>query len=114
MKTYLPTDDINSSFTYYSDGSSITIRTNHNCYQNYNSTYCDCYKVYPSLDYLHTKTYSCTGSTTQELDFNTFTDVYSYRIDFDKIALLLFICIFGLVFVLSCLSKYFFRGVFKS
>lgn len=112
--TYLPTDLINSNYHYYSNGTYITIRTNNNCYSNYNTQYCDCFNIYPQLDYLRTKTYSCTGSSSQELDYSNFTDVLSYRVDFDKIGILIFICIFGLVFLLSCLAKYFFRGVFKS
>lgn len=112
--TYLPSDLINQNYTYFTNGTYYIIKTNNNCYSQYNSVYCDCINVYPEQDYLRSNVYTCSTSNNNQLAYTNFTDVLSYRLDFDKICVMIFICIFGMVFLLSCLSKYFFRGVFKS
>ena len=48
---YLPTNLINQNYYYNISNNYIVVRTNNNCYQNYQTTYCDCYNVYPQLDY---------------------------------------------------------------
>lgn len=59
---YLPSDLINSNYLYNVSNNYIVVRTNRNCYQNYNTTYCDCYNVYPELDYMVTTDYDCNYS----------------------------------------------------
>ena len=102
--TYLPTEYIDSSFTYYSNGDYfIVVKPDDSCFN-----------IYPKLDYLVSESYSCDISSLAELNYNIFTDVYSYRLDFVYICIMLFICIFGLLFVLKALCKNLFRGVFNS
>lgn len=44
-KIYIPEEMINDNYKYVIDsGDIITIITNENCYTNYNTEYCDCYK----------------------------------------------------------------------
>lgn len=44
-KIYIPEEMINDNYKYLIDsGDNITIITNKNCYTNYNTEYCDCYK----------------------------------------------------------------------
>ena len=45
--TYLPSDLINQNYTYFTNGTYYIIKTNNNCYSQYNSVYCDCINVYP-------------------------------------------------------------------
>lgn len=111
--TYLPTDYINSNYHYYSNGTYFTIRTNKNCYTNYNSSYCDCYYIYPNQNYLVSNVFSCTGSNNQELSYSNFSDEWRYRLDVDKIFLMVFILGFVVVFVLVMFFKMLFKGVFK-
>ena len=42
-KIYIPDSYINNNWNYTYSGNDIVIITNQNCYQNYNTTYCDCY-----------------------------------------------------------------------
>lgn len=41
---YIPADYINSNYSYRFDGDYITIITNNNCYTQYNTQYCNCYR----------------------------------------------------------------------
>lgn len=44
-KIYIPKEMNNTNYKYLIDsGDIITIITNENCYTNYNTEYCDCYK----------------------------------------------------------------------
>lgn len=44
-KIYIPEEMINDNYKYVIDsGDIVTIITNENCYTNYNTEYCDCYK----------------------------------------------------------------------
>lgn len=111
--TYLPSEYIDSNYKYYSNGTYFTVRTNKNCYSNYNSTYCDCVYIYPQQDYLVSNTFSCTGSNNQELSYTNFSDVVSYRLDFVNIAILIFLILFGMLSLFGVLCSMLFKGVFK-
>lgn len=111
--TYLPTDSLDSNYHYYSNGTYYTIRTNINCYSQYNSIYCDCYNIYPQQDYLKSKIFTCSGSNNSEIPFDSFSDTLSYRLDIDKIFVIGFIILFGMIFLLKALCSMLFRGVFK-
>lgn len=41
-KLYIPNNYKNQNYTYKFNGDYILIITNNNCYQNYNTVYCDC------------------------------------------------------------------------
>lgn len=58
-KIYLPRQYVNNNYIYSMTDNHITINTRNNCYQQYNVTYCDCFNVYPSMNYISTSTYSC-------------------------------------------------------
>ena len=112
--TYLPTEYINSNYKYTSNGESIRIYTNNNCYQNYNSTYCDCIYVYPNLDYLTSEISSCNvSSLSNTISYSTFTDNFYYRIDFVNILIMFTIMAFFIIVIpLKIFSKIFRKGVF--
>ena len=98
---YLPTNLINQNYYYNISNNYIVVRTNNNCYQNYQTTYCDCYNVYPQLDYIVTTAYSCNyNQTTQNVAYSSFTDSIYYRIDFYQ-SLIMFLIIFLFTFYLG-------------
>lgn len=81
-KIYLPSQLINNNYRYYYNNNDIEIITNNNCYNNYNTTYCDCY--YYSLDHnIITESFSCSGNNynTNRISINTFTSDWHYRDD---------------------------------
>lgn len=96
--TYLPSNYINSNYTYILSSNYYQVRTNNNCYANYNSTYCDCYNIYFNNDYLVSDAYSCNvnSSTTGLISYSNFTDNFYYRLDFDKI------CVIFMAIVIIC------------
>lgn len=112
--TYLPSDVINANYHYYSNGTYFTIKTNNNCYSQYNTQYCDCFYIYPQQDYLRSELFSCSGSNNQEISYSKFSDAVSYRLDIGWIIVITFIILFGMVFLLKSLSSMLFKGVFKS
>ncbi len=89
--TYLPADLINSNFKYTVSNGIIRVITNNNCYQNYNSTLCDCYDVYLNNDYLVSNSFSCNYNPSSFLSSNKFTDDFYYRTDFDSILIIFLI-----------------------
>lgn len=91
---YLPSNLINSNYLYNVNNNYIIVRTNHNCYQNYNTTYCDCYNVYPELDYMVTTSYSCNYTQSNaNIPYSNFTSDTWYRIDAYK-SLIMFLIVF--------------------
>lgn len=98
MNIYLPTNLINSNYIYsYSSSKIITIRTNSNCYTQYQSTYCDCYQIDTENHYIQSDKYSCSISSSSNFLVNpiNFTDEIYYRNDFADILIIFFImCIF--------------------
>lgn len=108
--TYLPTEYINSNYKYTISNGVIRVITNNNCYQNYNSTYCDCYDVYINNDYLVSNSTSCNNTPATYVSSNTFTDDFYYRVDFDKILIIfLIMSIFIVLIPLKVFSRLFGR-----
>ena len=60
-KIYIPQAYNSPYWTYTISGNEITIITNQNCYQNYNSTYCDCYRYNEQYNII-TESYSCNSN----------------------------------------------------
>lgn len=57
-KIYIPQEYVNENNKYTIDNDTITIITNQNCYNQYNTTYCDCIRY--NIKYnLISETYSC-------------------------------------------------------
>ena len=97
---YLPSEYINSNYRYSINNYYYTIRTNKNCYTQYSTTYCDCYDIYYSANYISTNAYQCNINTTTNLAYNNFTDNFLYRYDFDKI-IVIFMAIVVLCYFLA-------------
>lgn len=84
-KIYIPTTYLNQNYRYTLNNNEITIITNNNCYTNYNSTYCDCYR-YNEMYNVITESYSCNSNPgNYELAFTSLSDNLndSYRITRD-------------------------------
>lgn len=110
--TYLPSAYINSNYKYTANNDYIRVYTNNNCYNQYNSTYCDCLYIYPKLDYLVSETSSCNlSSLNNTISYSNFTDNYYYRIDFVNILLMFFIMSIFIIYIpLKIFSKLFRKG----
>lgn len=78
---YVPSQFKNSSFRYSVSSDYIEIHTNNNCYTQYSNTYCDCYRIYPKLDYIYTYPYSCNYNITSNIDYSLISDNWVDRID---------------------------------
>ena len=77
-KIYIPSAQVNSNYSYRVNGDFIDIITNVNCYQNYNTTYCDCYR-YNYKTNLMSNSYSCsTNSNNPTINFNYITSDINY------------------------------------
>ena len=95
--TYLPSKFINQNYRYTISSDTIVVHTNNNCYQNYNTTYCDCYNVFPKLDYIETMAYSCNYNPSTYLSNTTFKSDIWYRYDLSSI-LIIFLILFIFIF----------------
>ena len=111
--TYLPSNFINTNYKYTISNDYIRVYTNNNCYTNYNSTYCDCYYVYPKIDYINSESTSCNVSNlSNTISSNSFTDNYYYRIDFSNILVMFFIMSIFIIYIpIKIFSKIFRKGV---
>ena len=84
-KIYVPTTYNNQNYKYTISGDEITIITNNNCYTNYNTTYCDCYRYNERYNIL-TESYSCNSNPNNYIIDNDYisSDINdSYRITRD-------------------------------
>lgn len=97
MKTYLPSQFINNNYRYTISNDYYIVHTNNNCFQQYNTTYCDCYNVYPKMDYVYTQAYSCGYNSSTNFDVNTFSSDIWYRLDLVSI-LIIFLILFIFIF----------------
>lgn len=113
MKTFLPTDSININYKYTISNDYYRIYTNENCYTQYNSTYCDCYYIYPKLDYINSERTSCNVSNlSNTISYSNFTDNYYYRIDFVNILLMFLIMSIFIIYIpIKLVSRIFKKGV---
>lgn len=113
MKTYLPSESINSNYKYSITNDYFRIYTNENCYTQYSSTYCDCYYIYPKLDYINSEKTSCNVTNlTNTIPYTDFTDNYYYRVDFTNILIMfLIMSIFVIYIPIKIVSKIFRKGV---
>ena len=81
-KVYIPTEYLNQNYTYTINNNEITIITNQNCYQNYNTTYCDCYRYNEQYNII-TESYTCNSNAgNYVLSYSSLSDNVndSYRI----------------------------------
>lgn len=106
--TYLPEELLKSNWEYFYNNNYYIVRTNNNCYTNYNTQYCDCINVFVNNHYLQSSTYSCSTPNTQyKLNFSTFTSDFYYRSDIDSILITFAIIVcFGFGIPLYLLRKF--------
>lgn len=109
-KIYIPSSLINNNYDYEFTNDYIVIHKYTNCTTQYQTTYCDCQRVYPSFDYNVSSVYSCSNSFSTSLDKSLLTDDYMYRIDFVNILIIFMIMAFVIVIVPYKLIKKLFGG----
>lgn len=73
FKMYLPNDYINSNYSYNLDNQYILVNTHTNCFTQYNTTYCDCFRVYPNYNYIKSDTYSCSINNNYNTSYQSFS-----------------------------------------
>lgn len=77
-KIYIPSNMVNSNYIYRFNGDFIDITTNLNCYNSYNTTYCDCYR-YEYKNNVISNVYTCsTNSSSPVISFNYITSDINY------------------------------------
>lgn len=101
---YIKDELLNQNYEYYYNNNYFIIRTNKNCYTNYNTTYCDCFNMFQNNGYLVSSSYSCTQPSQQyRLNYNELTNDFYYRNDIDSILICFAIIVcfgFGIPFYL--------------
>lgn len=109
-KTYIPSELLKSNWGYEVNDYYFTIHTYENCYQQYNSTYCDCIRLYHDLDYQSSNRFSCSNNFSVSIPYSNLTSDYWYRKDIDKSLLIfLIIFIFGIYMPYRIISRLFGR-----
>lgn len=106
-KLYMPNQYINSYYQYYLDNNYILVRTNNNCYTQYSTTYCDCFRVFPNYNYVKSDIYSCSGGSYYVNSNQLSNDIFQLP-NVSNIFITYFIIIFILVYILRLLW-----GVFR-
>lgn len=106
MKMYMPSNLINNNYIYEIYDNYYQVKTNQGCYDNYNTRYCACYRVYYKNNYAITNSYACSvSSNNYTLQGITWTDDWFYRSDLSDIILVIFIFIFIFWYVLRFILK---------
>ena len=109
-KTYMPQELLNNNYRYTISNDSILVHTNRNCYTQYNTTYCDCYYVYPKMDYLISNSNSCNYNPSTYVSVDSFTSSSWYRIDLPSILIIfLILFIFIIKYPFRILQRFFGR-----
>lgn len=108
FKMYLPSDYIDSSYTYSLDTQYIQIKTNNNCHMQYSTEYCDCFRVFPNYNFVKSNVYSCSLSNTYSVASDSFSsDIYNLP-NISNYFITYFIIIFMCIYVLKLMW-----GVFR-
>lgn len=88
-KTYMPSELLNSSYRYeLTNNNYLVVHKNTNCFNQYNTTYCDCQRVYTDLDYQISNTYSCSTNYTIDIPYSNFSSDIWYRKDLSNILII--------------------------
>lgn len=110
MKTYMPNELFNNNFHYTINNDYYVVHTNRNCFTQYNTTYCDCYNVYPKLDYNISQSYQCAYNVSTSISYSNFTNNIWYRIDLVNILIIFTILfIFIIKYPYRIISRFFGR-----
>lgn len=108
---FIPGELIDNSYKYTISDGVIRVITDNNCYQNYNSTYCDCYDVYINNDYMISNTIQCNANPTNYVTSVRFTSDIYYRKDLSDILLsFLIILIISFGIPLALITHFFKKG----
>lgn len=102
FRIYMPSSFINNNYIYFYNNNTITINTRQNCYQQYNTTYCDCFNVLIDNNYIPTNTYACSTTYNNNIigvDKLT-NDIFYYK-NIHTIFITYFIIIFIVTFMLQ-------------
>ena len=109
-KTYLPNELINSNWGYELNEYYFTIHTNENCYQNYNTWYCDCIRVYHDLDYQYSNRFICSNNYSVSIPYSNLTSDFWYRKDIsNSLIIFLVLFLFGIYLPYRIISRIFGR-----
>lgn len=77
-KIYIPSNKVNSNYIYRFNGNFIDIITNENCYNQYNTTYCDCYR-YEYKNNVMSSVFTCsTNSSNPVIAYTYITSDINY------------------------------------
>lgn len=77
-KQYIPQDYINSNWYYRYNGDYIIITTDQQCYQNYNTTYCNCIEYNWKTNVMENM-YQCARQTSNhDIQFSNITNDINY------------------------------------
>lgn len=110
MKTYVPSDLLNSNYGYELNDYYITIHKNTNCYQQYNTTYCDCVRLYYNFDYAISNTFTCSNSYSVSIPYSSLSSDFYYRKDItNSFIIFTIIFLFGIYLPYRILSRLFGR-----
>lgn len=104
-KIYIPTNYKNQNYTYKINGDYITIITNNNCYQNYNTTYCDTYYYNYKLNLISQVYSSSTNNNNPTISYEKITDDINYSDHIRNIfiqdkGIVLLMLIIGIIFAI--------------
>lgn len=98
-KTYIPSELLNNNWSYELNDYYFTIHTYENCFNQYNTTYCDCIRLYHSFDYQYSNRFSCSNNFTTYVPYNNLTSDFWYRIDIDKSLIIFMILAIIIIFI---------------
>lgn len=109
-KIYLPDWSIHNNWNYFYNNNDIVAFTNENCYYNYNTQYCDCFRFQTNNHYNHSDRYSCSLNNTYNINYNRLTSDFYYRNDIADICIVIFIILLiGFGLPIKLFSRFFRR-----
>lgn len=107
-KIYLPKEYVNNNYIYSLSDNHIVVNTRSNCYNQYNTTYCDCFSVYPNLNYVSTNIYACSVNLGNTISIN---DIDSNILNIPNISSVFIVWFIILLIPMFIITKMF--GVFR-
>lgn len=109
-KTYMPSELLHNNWGYELNDYYITIHTYENCYNQYNTTYCDCIRLYYNLDYQVSNRFICSNNFSVSMPYNNFTSDFWYRKDItNSLIIFTILFIFGILIPYKIISRIFGR-----
>lgn len=108
FKLYMPSEYINSNYIYFYNNNDIIVNTRQNCYNQYNTTYCDCFHVFINNNYVTSNTYQCsTTSNNSIISYDRFSsDIFNLP-NFSNIFIIYISIVVICVYILKSLYSVF-------